>query len=112
MRPSLRNALLGLVDQVPLIGSGITRAIQDHYPSPREREQAELIARQQDRVRDLAGEVKRQNYSRAIGRGAAEARRIEVSGDDSDADVLKWVCNPVPLRRRCPSGRYSATIRT
>jgi hypothetical protein len=100
MRPSLRNALLGLVDQVPLIGSGITRAIQDHYPSPREREQAELIARQQDRVRDLAGEVKR------------ETRRIEVSGDDSDADVLKWVCNPVPLRRRCPSGRYSATIRT
>ena len=57
MRTSLRNAILGLIDQVPIIGSGMARAIEDRYPSRREREQAAVIAEQQGTIEKLEADL-------------------------------------------------------
>ena len=54
-RSALRNSVLGLLDQVPVIGSGLARTIEDHYPSPRERAQAARIAELEAEIGRLRG---------------------------------------------------------
>jgi len=50
VRPSIRNATLGLIGQLPLVGDGIVRSIEGHWPSQREREQAALIEAQREEL--------------------------------------------------------------
>jgi hypothetical protein len=42
--------MLGLIDHIPLVGTIITRIIEDEWPSPREREQAARIAELERRL--------------------------------------------------------------
>lgn len=74
-RASVRNALLGLVDQIPLVGAGMTRAIEDRWPSRREREQAAIIEAQRARIVALERTVARANSLQ----GAQDRARQDVT---------------------------------
>lgn len=91
-RPSFRNALLGLIDQIPLIGSGAARSIEDHWPSRREREQAAVIAAQVARIRDLETEIIDQ-------RGQIGELKHRVATFDSPGRVVKNAKDLARMRR-------------
>lgn len=49
-----------MVERIPLVGGSIVRAVENHLPSRREREQADLIATLQDEIighREQIGEL-------------------------------------------------------
>jgi hypothetical protein len=58
-RFGVRAAVLSLIDMVPWLGSLVTRILEDRFPSPREKEQAALIAAQQERIARLEGQSQR-----------------------------------------------------
>jgi hypothetical protein len=52
-----RLLILGLVGLVPFVGSGLATALEEVWPSQREREQAAKIAEQPERIEQLEREV-------------------------------------------------------
>lgn len=57
MRDSVRNVALWLVERVPVAGGSIVRAVENHWPSRRERAQAALIAEQAAHIVELQDEL-------------------------------------------------------
>jgi hypothetical protein len=53
-RFGVRAAILGLIEAIPWAGPIATRILEDAFPSPREKEQAERIRHLEAQVRRLA----------------------------------------------------------